>query len=310
MNGKLIDIQKIWCQAQHNAFTDLIRFHDSWFCVFREGSDHISPDGRIRILRSVDGKNWQEGSVLSMPGLDLRDPKISVTPDGVLMINAAAAYELSSPIRHQSFVWFSENGIQWTFPEKIGPPNFWLWRITWHQNIAYSIGYSTTEPLVTRLYSSQDGITFGTLVDQFFLEDFPNEAALAFSDNGTAVCLLRRDRGRATAQLGLASFPFTDWSWKDLGLRIGGPQLLCLSDGRIVAAVRRYGKSPWTSLNRLDLEEGALSEFLALPSGGDNSYAGLNWHENILWVSYYSSHEGKASVYVARVMLSTYQSVH
>ena len=51
----------------------------------------------------------------------------------------------------------------------------------------------------------------------------------------------------------------------------------------------------------LDPEEGELTEILKLPSGGDCSYPGLVWHNNLLWVSYYSSHEGKTSIYLATV---------
>jgi hypothetical protein len=301
MKAGLIDLRKIWDGAPHNAFTDLIRFRGAWLCVFREGSDHRSPDGKIRILFSNDGIAWSSHAVLSLPGLDLRDPKISTTPAGVLMINAAAAYDPSAPIRHQSLSWFSEDGNKWSDAQKIGDPNFWLWRVVWQRNIAYSVGYSTIEPLIARLYSSSDGRIFNILADNLFAEDFPNEAAIAFSRDGTAVCMLRRDAGKASAQLGLARAPYLDWSWKDLGVRIGGPQLLYLPNGRIVAAVRRYGKTPWTSLNWLDLTEGKLSEFLALPSGGDTSYAGLCWHEDMLWISYYSSHEQRTSIYLAKV---------
>ena len=31
--------------------------------------------------------------------------------------------------------------------------------------------------------------------------------------------------------------------------------------------------------------------------------AGLVWHAGLLWVSYYSSHEGKTSIYLAKVRL-------
>ena len=37
------------------------------------------------------------------------------------------------------------------------------------------------------------------------------------------------------------------------------------------------------------------------PSGGDTSYAGLVWHDGLLWISYYASHEGKTSIYLAQV---------
>ncbi|MEZ6075415.1 MAG: hypothetical protein R3C56_07005 [Pirellulaceae bacterium] len=39
----IVNVQRIWDAAHHNAFTDLIRFHDQWYCVFREGSSHVSP---------------------------------------------------------------------------------------------------------------------------------------------------------------------------------------------------------------------------------------------------------------------------
>ena len=46
-----------------------------------------------------------------------------------------------------------------------------------------------------------------------------------------------------------------------------------------------------------------LTEFLPLPSGGDTSYAGMVLHDGLLWVSYYASHEGKTSIYLAKVKL-------
>lgn len=46
-----------------------------------------------------------------------------------------------------------------------------------------------------------------------------------------------------------------------------------------------------------------ITPALTLPSRGDNSYTGLVWHEGLLWVSYYSSHEGKTSIYLAKVRL-------
>ena len=40
---------------------------------------------------------------------------------------------------------------------------------------------------------------------------------------------------------------------------------------------------------------------LRLPSGGDCSYPGMVEHDGLLWMSYYSSHEGKTSIYLARI---------
>ncbi|MBI3468200.1 MAG: hypothetical protein HY000_34785, partial [Planctomycetes bacterium] len=71
--------------------------------------------------------------------------------------------------------------------------------------------------------------------------------------------------------------------------------------GRLVAAVRLYDGKVRTSLCWVDPEAGKLDECLTLPWGGDTSYAGLVWHDDLLWVSYYSSHEGRTSIYLAKV---------
>jgi hypothetical protein len=132
----------------------------------------------------------------------------------------------------------------------------------------------------------------------------PNETSLVFAADGTSYCLLRRGGQPNTAQLGIAYPPYTNWTWKDLGIRIGGPHMIRLPDGRIVAAVRRHEGGTRTSLHWLDPVNASLIEFLRLPSGGDTSYAGLVWHQGLLWVGYYASHEGKANIYLARVKIN------
>ena len=39
--AELVEVRKIWDQGNHNAFTDLIRFRDRWWCCFREGAGHV-----------------------------------------------------------------------------------------------------------------------------------------------------------------------------------------------------------------------------------------------------------------------------
>jgi hypothetical protein len=85
---------------------------------------------------------------------------------------------------------------------------------------------------------------------------------------------------------------------------VGGPHFITLPGGRFVAGVRLYEGFQRTALCWLDTEKGVLSEALMLPSLGDSSYCGLVWHDGLLWVSYYSSHEGKTSIYLARVEVS------
>jgi hypothetical protein len=302
----LVEVRKIWDRAPHNAFTDLIRFRDRWFCVFREGQAHVSADGAIRVITSVDGRDWSTSALLVLADADLRDPKITITPDGWLVIVAAAAFDRkpSGEARHQSMTWFSRDGQNWDGAHKVADPDFWLWRVVWHGNKAYGVAYGCTERnRSVRLYQSHDGIAFTTLVDRLFDSGYPNETALIFLEDKTSLCLLRRDEGSRTAMLGTARPPYISWTWHDLGVQIGGPQILLLPDSRLIAAVRLYDRKVRTSLAWIEPKGGAFREFLTLPSGGDTSYPGLVWHEGLLWVSYYSSHEGKTSVYLAKVKL-------
>lgn len=301
--AELVDVRVIWDRAPHNAFTDLIRFQSRWFCVFREGEAHVSPDGALRVISSSDGLVWESVARLTSPTSDLRDAKITVTPDGFLMLTGAEAIPETSGKAHQSLAWFSPDGREWSERVEIGDRNFWLWRVTWHRGLAYGIGYGCgPEQGHLRLYQSRDGRHFDTLVSQLGPRGYPNETSIVFAGE-TALCLLRRDGESPSAQLGQAKPPYTEWTWQDLGVQIGGPHGLRLPDGRLVAAVRLYDGAVRTSLCWLDPSAVKLTEFLKLPSGGDTSYAGMVWHEDRLWVSYYSSHEGKSRIYLARVKL-------
>jgi hypothetical protein len=302
-NGRaeIVDVKAIWGRGPHNAFTDLARFKDRWYCTFREGQGHVSPDGAVRILSSADGEVWGSSALLSVPGADLRDPKLSVTPDGYLLLIAAAAWPPPAEVTHRTMTWLSSDGKEWSGPTEAGDPNVWLWRVSWHMGRAYGLGYSTTTDRFVRIYTSRDGTRFTTLADKVFDSGYPNESSILFLPDNTALCLLRRDGDDGTAQLGKAVPPYRGWTWHDLGVKIGGPHMIRLPDGRIVAAVRLYDGQARTSLCWLDAGQPKLDEFLALPSGGDNSYPGLVFHDGLLWVSYYSSHEGKSMIYLARV---------
>lgn len=298
------EVHKIWDAAPHNAFTDLIRHQDQWYCVFREGQAHVSPDGALRVLTSTDGREWTSAARLTSELGDLRDAKISVTPEGRLMLVAAIAVQPPEAPGHVSVVTFSNDGRQWSELQPVGDRNFWLWRVTWLDDTAYGIGYATgDQDRLVRLYRSNDGRSFETWVENLFDEGYPNETSIVFLPDATALCLLRRDGTPKTGLLGRAEPPYRDWTWQDLGVRIGGPEMIRLDDGRLIACVRLYDGGARTSLCWVDAEQGKIEEFLKLPSGGDTSYAGMVWHDERLYVSYYSSHEGKTSIYLAEVEL-------
>ena len=168
------------------------------------------------------------------------------------------------------------------------------------------MGYSTERDRTTRklrLYKSADGREFKTLVKQVSAPAGCGEDKILFLKDESALCLLRHETGDKMAQLGTSAPPYSQWKWRDLNLRIGGPNMIQLPDGRILAATRLYRGGTRTSLSWLDPEHAKLTEVLKLPSGGDTSYAGMVWHAGLLWISYYSSHEGKSRIYLAKVRI-------
>ncbi|MFC5946163.1 exo-alpha-sialidase [Micromonospora harpali] len=322
--ARLGTVRRIGDAAGHNAFTDLVRHRGRWLCAYREGAGHLSADGAIRVLASADGRDWSPVARLERAATDLRDPRFVTRPDGRLQLLAAAVTATgddaapgdaagqaavratgreAGPATFRTLTWLSADGQRWGEPTPVGERDIWVWQAAWHGGAMYGIGYATREPRFVRLYRSGDGLDLQPVVDTLFLGGYPNESGLVFGPDGTATCLLRRDREAATAQLGRARPPYRHWTWTDLGVRVGGPALLGLPDGRLVAGVRLLDGGPRTAVCAVDPHRGVLTELVALPSGGDCGYPGLDWHDGVLRVSYYSSHEERTCVYLAEVTL-------
>ena len=296
-----IQLQCIWQQAAHNAFTDLIHFNRTFWCVFREGSAHVSPDGQFRILRSLDGVHWVSTAVIASKNADLRDAKFSILPDGGLMLYGAGALHDKSQQSHQSYAWFSDDGLHWSEALPIGEPNIWIWRLSWHQQQGMAMGYKCGQPRFVRAYQTHDGHHYQPISPDSYSGSYANESGLLFEPGGTALCLLRRDPEHGL--YGRAKPPYQHWDWRDIGCRIGGPEWLELPDGRLLACVRLYDNKVRTSLCWIDRRSGQLTEWQALPSGGDCSYAGMVLQGSKLFISYYSSHEGQSRIYLATASL-------
>ena len=310
LKAELIEVRKLADDAPHSAFTDLIFWNDNFICAFREGRGHVSTDGRIAILTSPDGEQWDRAATLTLPELDLRDASLSITPDDRLMLvgGVAPRTEDGASSATGSFVAFSHDGVTWTKPQVIVEPGRWLWRVTWHDGKAYGVSYATPDNHpVASLLVSDDGVKFTELVPKLLAEGYPTEAVIRFAADGTAYCLQRRDGSPPTnsAYLGVSQSPYKEWTWHDLNEFLGGPNLLHLPEGQWIAAGRivRDGV-PTTDVAILDVASKQLQPILSLPSGGDTSYPGLVYRDGILWVSYYSSHEGKTSIYLAKVRLT------
>jgi hypothetical protein len=277
-------------------FPDLIRFRGEWYCSFREGFVHGNDDsGRARLIRSADGKKWESVKLFEWDGGDIRDPRLSITPEGLLMMNSCIYYvgkNMGQPesaaepnIRRQSVTWLSGDGENWSgvhaCPTSV---NTWLWDATWHAGLGYAVAYNGTQKSGA-LFRTRDGRSWRMLKDDFFPESGGTEAAIAFPKEDLGVCLLRQPSkgGVVNAKLGIGRGPaWQDWKWKALQIEwngvatFAGPKLLVLSDGRLVATGRNMG------LWFVNPETAEFTHFVP-PIG--NSYPGLVEHEGKLWVT-------------------------
>lgn len=304
---KLLDSRRIWDFALHNAFTALLRHRDRWLCAFREGQGHAGSLGKIRVIASEDGEGWESAALLEDEIFDLRDAKLSVMPDGRLLMVLGATDLRPNPGRGRALrtmVAFSEDGAAWTAPRIVLGEWEWLWRVTWHDGAAYGVAYHVGEYLITpretrhgTLYRTIDGLHYEAL-HRFDTPDGAGETTLRFEDDGTMRMVMRRDGNRKRTLLGTAKPPYTDWELRDVAYYLGGPDLIRLADGWWLGTRGNgFGR---TVLAKVDFAEGAITEAIELESGGDCSYPGLAWDGERLQMSYYSSHEGKAAIYLAR----------
>ena len=303
---ELVETRRIGDAAEHNAFTDLIRWRGRFYCAFREGQRHAGDFGKLRVIASTDGDRWRSVAFLSMDEFDLRDAALSVTPDGRLMVLGGAQQIRDDARQTGTFVSFSSDGSEFSRPQLVIAPGRWLWRVTWYGDTAYGVAYGASDDRhASALLKTKDGVHYQPVTDQLLsVGGWPTEARLRFTDDGTCYCLHRRDGAEGnTAYWGVAKAPYKQWEWHDLEARLGGPNFLGLPDGTWIGAGRLYDGGARTELVHLDVKNGTMRSLLRLPSGGDTSYPGMVWHDGLLWVSYYSSHEEKTCVYLAKVRM-------
>lgn len=313
-----IETVKIWDQAPHNAFTDVIRFDNHFYCTFREGPSHVSgPKGSARILRSKDGKNWESVASFAIKDHDIRDPKLSVTPDQRLMVLMdVESYKDGKVATRKPYVsYLRASGEEFTSPQPsvvdpaIAVASDWVWRVSWNNGTGYAIDY---QPGAIYLLKTKEGTAFEN-VSKIEVDGSPNESTIRFDKNGKIYVLIRREKEDRLGVLATSNPPYQQWEFHKLDRRLGGPNFIFLNDSTLCIGSRFFPeeapsgpglyKNPKTAIMLSDLN-GKIYKTIELPSRGDNSYPGLLVYEDVLWVSYYSSHEGKTSIYLSKIPLS------
>jgi hypothetical protein len=290
----------------HNASTDLCFWKNSYWLAFRKGSAHVSPDGGIVILRSVDLERWHEAAFIKTVGDD-RDPKLCPTEEG---LHVYFGTWLPKPKEWPdeefgplfSHVCVTRDGVHWSDPIPIYRQNMWLWRVRFHRGYFYSAAYGWEDPKEKHrsfldLLMSQDGFNWRRISRIADIEDQPNEADIFFHSNEELWCIARSSRNPDHSLLYVSQPPCEKWSRMDLKTTIHCP-VFCETGGRLYVAGRRRTNTIWriqltppgnTGIFLVERKE--ITPFFALPSDGDAAYPGLISREpGKLLISYYSQH--------------------
>ncbi len=298
----------IWYNNNHSAFTSLVRYKGKFYCAFREARSHISSGddfGIIRIISSRNGKKWKSVALLSKEFVDLRDPWLSITPTGLLMVSMGGS---SAKYNFRAQVSFSKNGNIFSEPEPVqfeyegANVHGWPWHLTWHNGIGYTVMYRSG---VIVLLKTRDGIHYD-LITQLQAPGFLDESVIQFLPDERMVILTRREFDIKTSLLWVSEPPYIDWKYYDTQVYIGGPELMVLDEEHLLIGGRKVDeKGQYTCIWTSDLR-GHLTEILSFHNPVfDCSYPSFYKKGKILWCTYYASygkHEN-AAIYLTKIPL-------
>ena len=315
-------------EDRYEAFTDIIEFKGRFYISFRDGHSHVwekdgTAQGHTVIIMSEDGENWEKVADMAEPGMDLRDPKLSITPDNRLMVIMGGSKYGNNKVDSKCFgrlprVSYSEDGVNFSKPEPISldrpTGNDWLWRATWHRKKCY--GFVKGDQY--SLFKSKDGRKWKRVKDLTKLSEpiDGDETTVRFLKDGTMLMLARTRDPKAPYRVGnglwgVSRPPYSHWDIKQIPMGFGGPNFIVVDDRYCIIGTRWMDRDQHkTVLIKSDLE-GNFTPICILPSGGkvgNCSYPGLLIHGDELWVSYYSQHETtKSAIYLAKIPISYFE---
>lgn len=298
----VISTRKIYTGKPYASFTSLIYYEGRFYCAFREAKKHYDPIGKdvgvVKILSSRNGKHWRQFLIYKVDGFDLRDPKLTVTPEGkaMLLVEKVKYEKRVATFRKSCVSFFSSNKSH----TELVPVNFepkmdwnWLWDVTWIEGAAYGYIYAPYFALV----KSTDGINYKP-INRPAIDNSPTEASVVKLKN-KFVTVVRRNHN---AYVGMSS-DGNQWQWKDGGTQMGCPKLFIYND-EVYAVGRAYnGKTNCTALFSVDIESGKLTKLLELSSDRDSAYPGAVVKDGILYLSYYQGNLMESSIYFTKIKL-------
>lgn len=291
MELRVTKVNKIFCNGKHNGFPGIATFKNAVYVSFRTGSSHLSHDGDIIVLRSLDLSKWEIVATLHNDAGDLRDSTMIVKNDQLWVYAGLVQKEK----KMQTVAYCSADGCH--FSEQVicvELPDYWLWDMTLFHDSIYATAYTQSGGVYkASFFRSEDGINFSSLCHA----PVPciNEISIDFSSDGTMYALLRNDTYGSIPFLAKSLPPYNEFfSCEILPIRLHGPRIKRMKNACVI--IGRNWNEPGRRNLRTDihiLEDNKVLKFVStLPSGGDTSYASwLDKEPGKAVVVYYSAHE-------------------
>ncbi len=305
-DGLGVEVWPAVSDGRHNSNTDLVFFRDAFWLIHASAPWHFASETtRLILWKSADARTWEKVAEFQSPGEDIRDPKLAVIGDRLILYALKNTAFEAEP--YLTVAAASEDGKTWTSFVDMKPEGWLFWRPesddggkTWYVPAYWH------EHGKSALLRSEDGLNW-EVNSIIYSGDVNDETAIMFLPGGRMLATARLEvsgyyfgDNRGNTLIATAEPPFMTWSYQHSTVtRLDGPALFSYN-GRVYA-VGRYqpGKKPFLfetgsilARKRTSLflvEEDRLVWLSDLPSDGDTSYAGVVVRGDDAYVSYYTS---------------------
>ena len=294
--------------GRHNAFTDLVYWRGGFWLAFVSSPSHFaSRRSRIVLLHSPDARLWKELARFDGRGEDIRDPKLAVVNDRLLLL--ALLNRAFDPLPYQTVCAASADGLIWSELVPAVPPGWLLGRPKPSLNGAWYAPAHNLKTSTVQLFATQDGLAWKACAT-ITSDQGADETAVEFLPDGRLLAVTRSEAGggvfghpQAGTLLSAAEPPYEKWTALNSSrpARLDSPALFT-HQGEVYAVGRSQphisGPFEWqgsafsrkrTSLYRVSVPGEGLTHLADLPSAGDTAYAGVVTLNGQAYISYYTS---------------------
>jgi len=304
--------------GMHNSNSFLCYWRGAFWLIHANSPYHFAtPACKLILWRSKDARHWDQVAEFQVQDEDIRDPKMVVIGDRLLIYVLKSLVEDGSE-PYTTAVTYTDDGLRFAPLQELFDLQGWLFwnprtfdNRTWYVP-AYWGGHGKSIILKT-----QDGLKFEPLAyihngKHGLINDMNDETDFTFLPGGRIISTQRLEYQhginsdpRCCTNITIADPPYTHF--KDLGkdytTRLDGPSMFT-HNGRAYCVARNNPVMPEGSavnscggLTRkrtaiYEVTEKGLRFLTDLPSAGDTAYGGCVLLDGYVYASYYSSETG------------------